>query len=39
MRCIKCDETSIEKDDNFCPKCGHWTSHGYSFLNDENIFL
>lgn len=36
MRCIKCDETSIEKDDNFCPKCGHWTSHGYSFLNDEN---
>lgn len=36
MRCINCDETSIEKDDNFCPKCGHWTSHGYSFLNDDN---
>ena len=34
--CLHCGE-EIEKDDNFCPKCGHWTSRGYSFLqNKEN---
>lgn len=37
MKCIHC-ETEIETDDNFCPKCGHWTIKGYSFLKqEENI--
>lgn len=36
-KCIHCYE-EIESDDNFCPKCGHWTAKGYSFLkNEENI--
>ena len=35
MRCIKC-ETEIESDDNFCPKCGHWTPNGYTFLKDDS---
>ena len=40
MRCLneKCNADEIEKDDNFCYKCGHWTARGYSFLKDkENI--
>ena len=35
--CLKCGE-EVETDDNFCPKCGHWTAKGYSFLKDkENL--
>ncbi len=34
MKCIHC-EAEIESDDNFCPKCGHWTPHGYDFLKDQ----
>ena len=40
MRCLNqnCDADEIEYDDNFCYKCGHWTSRGYSFLQDkENV--
>ena len=40
MKCLnqKCDAEEIEKDDNFCYKCGQWTAKGYSFLNDrENV--
>ena len=33
--CLKCG-FEIESDDNFCPKCGHWTSKGYFFLKDNN---
>ena len=36
MRCIKCNE-ELEIDDNFCPKCGELTPHGYvSFKNKPN---
>ena len=37
MKCLndKCDATDIEKDDNFCYKCGQWTTVGYTFLKDE----
>lgn len=44
MKCLNknCDASEIEKDDNFCYKCGHWTSRGYAFLqkpeNVESIF-
>ena len=34
MRCLNCD-FEIENDDNFCPNCGHWTTRGYSYLNDK----
>lgn len=40
MECLNpdCDADEIEKDDNFCYKCGHWTAKGYSFLkNPENV--
>lgn len=40
MKCLNdnCDAKQIEKDDNFCYKCGHWTSRGYSFIKDyKNI--
>lgn len=30
-RCLVCN-SEIEEDDNFCPKCGHWTTKGYSYL-------
>ena len=33
--CLKCGE-ELEKDDNFCAKCGHWTAKGYIFLHDKN---
>ena len=38
MKCLneKCDAIDIEKDDNFCYKCGEWTTNGYRFLNDKN---
>lgn len=38
MKCLnqKCNATDIENDDNFCYKCGHWTTKGYSFLKDKN---
>ena len=39
MNCLNqyCDADEIEKDDNFCYKCGHWTAKGYSFIrNKEN---
>lgn len=32
MKCLKCD-TEVESDDNFCPKCGHWTAKGFTFYN------
>jgi len=35
--CIHCN-TEIEIDDNFCPKCGHWTAKGYSFLQDNKNY-
>lgn len=25
-----CDAEEIERDDNFCYKCGYWTAKGYS---------
>ena len=40
MICLNqyCDTDEIEKDDNFCYKCGHWTAKGYSFIrNKENV--
>mgnify|MGYP004543905181 CR=1 FL=1 len=30
-KCLVCN-SEIEADDNFCPKCGHWTTKGYSYL-------
>lgn len=37
MKCLNC-EAEIESDDNFCPKCGHWTARGYKFFNNsENL--
>ncbi len=35
MKCLSCGAEDIEKDDNFCYNCGHWTTKGYSFLKDE----
>lgn len=32
-RCLLCG-CEIEEDDNFCPKCGHWTAKGYSYLSE-----
>ena len=32
--CLHCG-FEIEEDDNFCPKCGHWTIKGYTFFSDE----
>ena len=40
VKCLnsKCDANEIENDDNFCYKCGYYTSKGYSFLQDkENV--
>lgn len=40
MKCLNqyCDAEDIESDDNFCYKCGHWTTKGYSFLKkQENV--
>ena len=40
MNCLNqyCDADEIEKDDNFCYKCGHWTAKGFSFIrNKENV--
>ena len=40
MKCLnsKCNANEIENDDNFCYKCGYYTSKGYSFLKDkENV--
>lgn len=40
MNCLNqcCDADEIEKEDNFCYKCGHWTAKGYSFIrNKENV--
>lgn len=34
MNCIKCDE-ELENDDNFCPKCGELTPHGYLSLKNK----
>lgn len=38
MKCLNqnCNADQIEKDDNFCYKCGHWTAKGYSFIKDDN---
>lgn len=38
MKCLNqnCDANEIEKDDNFCYKCGHWTARGYAFLNNKD---
>lgn len=33
--CLKCG-FEIENDDNFCPKCGHWTAKGYYLLKKNN---
>ena len=40
MKCMNqnCDANTIETDDNFCYKCGHWTAKGYSFIkNEDNV--
>ena len=31
MKCLNqyCDAEDIENDDNFCYKCGNWTSKGF----------
>ena len=34
MKCINCNK-EIEKDDNFCYKCGHITTKGYLYLKDN----
>lgn len=34
MKCINCNE-EIEIDDNFCPKCGNCTPHGYLYFQDN----
>ena len=34
MKCMKCNR-EIEKDDNFCHHCGHWTPRGYTYFNDN----
>ena len=31
MKCVKCN-SDIEEDDNFCGKCGEWTSRCYNYL-------
>lgn len=38
VKCLNqnCDADEIEKDDNFCYKCGHWTAKGYTFAKDKN---
>ena len=33
--CLHCGE-EVEKDDNFCPKCGHWTTRGYIYFNNKD---
>ena len=37
MKCLNqnCDADEIEKDDNFCYKCEHYTSRGFAFLKDK----
>ena len=37
IKCLNqnCNADEIEKDDNPCYKCGHWTARGYSFLKDK----
>jgi len=35
MRCIYCN-TEVEKDDNFCPVCGHYTPIGYLYFQDKS---
>ena len=34
MECNHCN-SEIESDDNFCWKCGHWTTHGYLFFKKD----
>lgn len=36
MKCIHCNAENIDKEDNFCWKCGHWTAKGYNFIQDKN---
>ena len=38
MKCLNqnCEANDIENDDNFCYKCGHWTSRGFDFLKNKN---
>lgn len=38
MNCLNqsCDADDIEKEDNFCYKCGHWTTKGFSFINNKS---
>ena len=38
MKCLnqKCNVIDIGMNDNFCYKCGHYTSKGYIFLKDNN---
>lgn len=40
MKCMNqaCDAEYIEKDDNFCYKCGHWTPKGFSIIKDKKNF-
>lgn len=34
MKCNKCN-AEIERDDNFCWECGHWTTIGYSYFKQN----
>lgn len=36
MKCLKCNIEDIDRDDNFCYNCGHWTARGYNILKDDN---
>ena len=37
MQCFNC-KSEINEEDNFCYKCGEWTSKGYKFLKDKNNY-
>ena len=40
MKCLntKCNANEIEKDDNFCYLCGHWTAKGYTFMKEKQNY-
>ena len=34
MKCLNCNNI-VDENDNFCFKCGHWTTKGYNFFEDK----
>lgn len=34
MKCLNCNNI-VDENDNFCFKCGHWTTKGYHFFEDK----